>query len=180
MRFDVRQRKKMPRNRPSISYCLASLTDGRIWVSASLSALMWSLPLIAVDYFDSGRVPEGGQRFWEKLPFGMLTGFAMLLAIALVMHLLFRERVQRLTGKRFWLFPFISLTVAALIFSSVGVLGALAEGLRFGGAGLQWIMTPVYWWIGSLVIVFFHIWLTYPLAIINQLIIRKVFGISRG
>jgi len=132
--------------------------------------------LIALDYFDSRRISEGGQRFWERVPFGMLTGFAMLLAIALVMHLLFRERVQRLTGKCFWLFPFTSLTVAALMFSSVGVLGALAEGVRFGGLRLQWIMTPFYWWIGSLVVVFFHIWLTYPLAIINQLIIRKVYG----
>ena len=170
----------MPRNSPSIYYCLASLTDGRIRVSASLSALLWSLPLITVDYFDSGRISAGGQQFWERVPFVMLTGFAMLLAIALVMHVLFRERVQRLTGKRFWLFPFTSLTVAALIYSSVGVLGAFAEGARLGGIKVQWIMTPIYWWIGSLVVVLFHIWLTYPLAIINQLIIRKVFGIPRG
>jgi hypothetical protein len=170
----------MPRNSPSVTYCLASLSDRRIWVSASLPALLWCIPLIAIGYFDSGRNSEGGQRFWERVPFGMLTGFTILYVLALVMHLLFRERVQRLRGKRFWLFPFTSLTVAALMFSSVGVLGAFAEGLRFGGIRLQWIMTPIYWWIGSLVVMFFHIWLTYPLAIINQLIIRKVFGISRG
>jgi hypothetical protein len=165
----------MPRNRSSICYCLRSLSDGRIWVSASLSALLWSIPLIAIDYFS-----EGGLLFREREPFGLVTGFAMLLAIALVMHLLFRERVQKLTGKRFWLFPFTSLTVAALIYSSASFPGTIAEGLRFGGVRLHWIMTPIYWWIGSLVVVFVHIWLTYPFAIINQLIIRKVFGIPRG
>jgi hypothetical protein len=136
--------------------------------------------LIAVDSLASGRTSEGGQRLLEKGPFGILTGFALMLAISLVMHLLFREPVQRLTGKRFWLFPFASLTVAALMFSSVGILAALAEELQLGGIEPRWIMTPIYWWIGSVVVVFFHIWLTYPLAIINQLIIRKVFGISRG
>lgn len=137
--------------------------------------------MIAVDYLGAGRIPEDGQRFWEHVPFDILKGFAMLLAISILMHLLFRERVQSLTGKRFWLFPFTSLTVAALIFSSVVVLGSFAEQIRFGGGRpQQWIMTPIYWWIGSLVVVFFHIWVTYPLAIINQLIIRKVYGIPRG
>lgn len=137
--------------------------------------------MIAVDYLGAGRISERSQRFWEHVPFDILKGFAMLLAIAIVMHLLFRERVQSLTGKRFWLFPFTSLTVASLIFSSVVVLGGFTEQLRFGGVRPQeWIMTPIYWWIGSLVVVFFHIWLTYPLAIINQLIIRKVYGIPRG
>ena len=167
----------MPLSRSLISHGLTSLSDGRIWLSASLSALLWYLPLTALA---SGRIPAGGQRFWEKGPFGILAGFALMLAIALVMHLLFRERVQSLSGKRFWLFPFISLTVAALLFSSIFVLGSLTEGLRLGGIEPRWIMTPIYWWIGSLVVVFFHIWLTYPLAIVNQLIIRKVFGIHGG
>ena len=163
-----------------ITYCRNLFSDGRIWLSASLSVLLWYLPLIAIEAFTSRRTSQSGLLIWEQGPFDITVGFTLMLSIALVMHLLFRERVQGLTGKRFWLFPFISLTVAALIFSSVGVLGALVEELRLGGIDPLWIMTPIYWWIGSLLVVFFHIWLTYPLAIMNQLIIRKVFGTNSG
>jgi hypothetical protein len=158
-------------NRPSMSYCLTSLKDRRIWVSASLSAILWSLPLIAA---------EGWPRIGENVPLGLLTGFAMLLAIALVMHLLFRERVQSLKGKQFWLFPFTSLTVAALLFSSGWTLKALADELRLGGIELSWTVAPIYWWVVSLIGVFFYLWITYPLAIVNQIIIRKIFGTSIG
>ena len=170
----------MPLKRSLLRYCGHSLNDRRIWFSASMSAALWSVPMFALDYFASGRTSDGWRSYWERLPLGSVIGFVMMLAIALLMHLLFRERVQTLSSKNFWLFPFTSLTVAALIFSSVAVLGSIIQELRTSRIEIRWIMTPFYYWSGAVFIVFYFIWITYPLAIINQVIVRKVFGTTRG
>ena len=170
----------MQSNRTLLRYCGHSLNDRRIWFSASLSAVLWSVPMFAVDYFASGRTSDGWRSYWEMLPLGSVIGFVMMLAIALLMHLFFRERVQRLSIKNYWLFPFISLTVAALIFSSLAVLGSLFQELRTGRIEIRWVMTPFYYWSGAVFIVYYFIWITYPLAIINQVIVRKVFEAKKA
>ncbi len=170
----------MPFNRTLLRYCGHSLNDRRIWISASMSAVLWFIPMFALDYFASGRTSDGWRSYWERLPLGSVIGFVMMLSIALLMHLLFRERVQRLSGKSFWLFPITSITVAALIFSSVAVLGAISQEWRTSRIELRWIMIPIYYLSGAVFVAFYYIWVTYPLAIINQIIVRKVFETKKA
>jgi hypothetical protein len=160
-----------------IQHLKTSLGDRRLWLSAMISAAIWLIPLFTLDLTDSHRTPDGWRSYWSDFTMHLGVGYAMMLAVSIIMHLLYRERVQALRGRSFWLFPIQTLFVAALLYSTIFLLGAMPQLLRHSNVGYGLILTPLYYWGGAIVVVFGYLcWLTYPLAILNQIIIRRIYG----
>ena len=175
----------MPSISPDPNSFRSTLKDTRFWLSTALSATLWLSVLLCLDFLDSGRTPDGWRTYWSEFPFHWASVYTILFVIALGMHLRYRERVLRLCGRSFWLFPLRSLAVATIAYSTVfyiyAVLCQPPSHLTFRDVGMALIIGPIYWWIGALVTVFVSlIWLTYPMAILNQLLIRKIYGATNG
>jgi hypothetical protein len=163
----------------------STLKDTRLWCSTALSATLWLPVLLSLDFLGSGRTPDGWRTYWSEFPFHLASIYTVLFVIALGLHLRYRERVLRLCGRSFWLFPLRSLAVATIAYSTIfyfyAVLCQPPSHLTFRDVGMGLIIGPIYWWIGALVTVFVSlIWLTYPMAILNQLLIRKIYGAPNG
>lgn len=163
----------------------STLKDTRLWFSTALSATLWLPVLLSLDFLDSGRTPDGWRTYWIKFPSHLASIYTGLFVIALGMHLRYRERVLRLCGRSFWLFPLRSLAVATIAYSTIlyiyAVLRHPPSHLTLRDVVMGLIIGPIYWWIGALVMVFVYlVWLTYPMAILNQLLIRKIYGSPNG
>jgi hypothetical protein len=174
----------MPSISPDPSNFSSTLKDNRLWLSTALSAMLWLSVFLSLDFLDSGRTSDGWRAYWSEFLFHLASVYAMLFVIALGMHLRYRERVLRLSGRSFWLFPLRSLAVATIAYSTViYIYAALCEPpshVTFRDVGM-FILGQIYWWVGALGAVFgYLIWLTYPMAILNQLLIRKIYEATKG
>ena len=101
----------------------------------------------------------------------------MFLPVAAVMHLLFARITVKLAGWKFWTFPIITLTAAGfLVYVMLSFVAAIEKGELFNWSP-DWIYGVLYLYA---VVFVSMIWVSYPLAIINQLIIKKLFAEQDG
>ncbi len=150
------------------------------WLSVILSAALWGSFLSLVPGRAFWRNPGGGDLPAPWLPHLIL--LAGLFLVALWMHWPFAGMTARLSGWRFLLFPFITIPLAgALAALPFAVATMVSNGLfsssEPGGVFVMWIYTAVYMVYLSLTM---YLWITYPFALINQIIIRHFYSRAPG
>lgn len=139
---------------------------------------LWFLFPLMLELTSGTKTEVGWQRFWSDLPKFTLYWYAMFLPVATVMHLLFARFTTKLAGWKFWTFPIFSLSVAGFLFWIVMLIAAGIE------KGKLIVWDQEYWIYGILsvyaVVFISMVWVSYPLAILNQLIIRKLIAEPAG
>jgi hypothetical protein len=122
---------------------------------------------------------EKVERALQGLPLMMATMFPT----ALLMNWWFAVRVMNAKGRKFWLTPFLTLPVATVLMCATVVIPGLSSE-TIGRPSYDSITGLAYFLYGSAYYLFVALvmvmgtmlWLTYPLAIVNQWLLRKVFG----
>ena len=149
----------------------------RLATSILVSTLLWFLLPLAMEMLNSARTPYGWQIFWRDFPVWAASWLCFLLPVATVMHLLFRSITVSLRGWRFWLFPVVSLPLACVFWWMTCLLwdcvvdGILPWSKPGALSALSYVLAIV---LISLV------WLSYPLAILNQLLIQWLLNPKQG
>jgi len=120
----------------------------------------------AYELYSSGtRTSHGWSVFWNDLPLYLLRWFGVFLVVATLMHLVFARIALQLNRFIFLLFPILSLLCASLAFWIVW-FGVVER--------VSWDEL-IYPLLGVLAVVFFHmIWITYPLALANQWLLKEI------
>jgi hypothetical protein len=126
---------------------------------------------------DGNRAPTKWTLFWESLPVFLAYYSIVFFVVATLMHRGFAGSVSVLRGWRFWLYPLKSLPLAASLYFVLSMIyGLVVEGSwarAFSAVGIVNIF--YYWFIVLCMVMGPLIWLTYPLAILNQLVIRRFY-----
>ena len=137
----------------------------RLAISILLTAALWMLLPFALEVSSMDTLTRYGLgRLFEDLPAYIAKWYGMFLIIAAAMHLLFAKFTLRLGRIEFFVFPLISLLCASVAFIPVWYI--TDEGMSS-----DWFY-QLYW---VLAVVFFHmVWITYPLALANQWLIREL------
>ena len=139
------------------------------------STFLWFIPIFSIvlcmELLNNARTSFGWEVFWRDLPIRTLRMMGSFLLVAVVMNFTTKRIILSLRGWRFWLFPSISLPAACLVFWLTDILATLITQDDF-----TWSLTELF---GGLlymlvVVLLWFIWLTYPLALINQAFIRRV------
>ena len=149
----------------------------RFLVSSVVSAMIWMpIPLIA-PFFGNNLVHFTHEKRVDDFINTILYLFPACIVLAIIMHLFLLKRTIEIKGKAFWLFPFISLPLATSV--------AFLMFFIWSALYLQnWQTSPFYvlvfnffyaWGIGLLMCLIFCIWFTYPLAILNQILIKRIY-----
>ncbi|WP_411827920.1 hypothetical protein [Luteolibacter sp. AS25] len=136
----------------------------RLLASIILSAAIWMiLPLaFELDAVDT-RTSRGWEIFLEELPIYLARWYGVFVLVAAVMHKAFAGITLRLSRWEFFAFPLLSLFCATVAFSVFWY--SLID--RISPADF------VYPLLGSLYLILWKmIWITYPLALANQWLIR--------
>jgi hypothetical protein len=139
------------------------------------STLLWFIPIFSIflcmELLNDARTTFGWEVFWRDLPIQSLTMLGSFLIVALIMNFTLKRIILSLNGWRFWLFPFISLPIASVAYWLTNILA-----ISFTRGNFTW---STYELIGGIfyvlvVVLLWCIWLTYPLALLNQVLIRRV------
>ena len=134
----------------------------KLLLSIFASAVLWVLFPVILRLLTSGWTG-----LWSGFPRFPFLWIAVFLPVAAIMHFLFAGIVLKLKGWIFWIFPLISLWVASHLYWILMVITKGTEGM---------MLYPVVF-----AIVFVSmIWVSYPLAIINQFIIQKLLAEPDG
>ncbi len=137
------------------------------WLSVILSSILWgAIPV----YIGLQRPVEGRLYAW----FMILTG---ILLVALLMHWLYAGEVRRLSGWRFWVYPLMSIPTAVAPLALFFVFAERSYEKRLlldwpGGLLFSWALMAFQVAFASMTVL---LWITYPFAILNQLIIRCIY-----
>jgi hypothetical protein len=139
------------------------------------STALWFVLPLSMELLDDRRTAHGWDMFWQEFPIWTLKWVGWLLIVAILMNLLLTRTTLRLRGWKFWVFPAISLPAACVAWWFTYVISsAIAEGI------FPWSKPGM--WSGVLyvfaVVLFSLVWISYPLAILNQLLIKKVHQIN--
>ena len=142
----------------------------RLAISIVASAALWMILPLAYDFLSSGtRTSYGWTMFWADLPGYLLRWFSVFLIVATLMHMAFASVTLRLGGLSFFIFPLLSLLCASIVF--VPFWSILVQPFLMSNLG--------YAFLGVLAVVFFHmIWISYPLALVNQWLIKEILDNS--
>jgi len=138
----------------------------RLIISIVASAVLWMILPFAYEFLSSGtRTSYGWSIFWTDLPIYLLRWFSVFLIVATLMHLAFARVTLQLRRLSFFIFPFLSLLCASLVF--VIFWSILVQPFLLSNI--------IYAFFGVLAVVFFQmIWITYPLALANQWLVREI------
>ncbi len=138
----------------------------RLVISIVASAALWMILPFAYEFYSSGtRTSYGWSVFWSELPLYLVRWFGVFLVVATLMHLVLARITLQLSRFSFFLFPILSLLCASVAFWIVWF--SLVQRVSLGD-----FFYPLF---GVLAVVFFHmIWITYPLALANQWLIREI------
>jgi hypothetical protein len=138
----------------------------RLVISIVASAALWMILPLAYEFVSSGtRTSYGWTVFWADLPGYLVRWFSVFLIVATLMHLVFARVTLRLGRLIFFIFPLLSLLCASIVF--VPFWCFLVQPFLMSDLG--------YAFLGVLAVVFFHmIWITYPLALANQWLVREI------
>lgn len=138
----------------------------RFVISIVASAALWMIRPFAFEFYSSGtRTSYGWSVFWNELPLYLLRWFGVFLIVATIMHPVFARVTLQLKRSAFFIFPFLSLLCASVAFWIVwySVVDRVSLDSFF------------YSLLGILAVVFFQmIWITYPLALANQWLVREI------
>ena len=138
----------------------------RLVVSIVASAALWMILPFAYEFYSSGtRTSYGWSAFWNELPLYLARWFGVFLVVATVMHLAFARITLQLNRFSFFLFPILSLLCASVAFWIVWF------------CVVQRVSWDEFFYplLGVLAVVFFHmIWITYPLALANQWLLKEI------
>ena len=138
----------------------------RLVISIVASAALWMILPFAYEFYSSGtRTSYGWSIFWNELPLYLVRWFGVFLVVATLMHFIFARITLQLSRFSFFFFPILSLLCASVAFWMVWF--SLIQRVSWGDF--------FYSLLGVLAVVFFHmIWITYPLALANQWLIREI------
>ena len=138
----------------------------RLVISIVASAALWMILPLAYEFVSSGtRTSYGWTMFWADFPGYLFRWFSVFLIVSTLMHLAFARVTLRLGGLSFFIFPLLSLLCASIVFVPFWCL--LIQPFLMTDFG--------YAFLGVLAVVFFHmIWMTYPLALANQWLVREI------
>ncbi|MGL4400534.1 MAG: hypothetical protein ACRCXD_11745 [Luteolibacter sp.] len=142
----------------------------RFFVSIVLSAALWLILPLTYELLSSGtRTSYGWGIFLADLPGYLIKWFSIFLIVATLMHLAFARVTLQLGRLSFFVFPFFSLLCASIIFVPFWCI--LVQPFLMDNLG--------YAFLGVLTAIFFHmIWITYPLALANQWLLREILDTS--
>ena len=130
----------------------------RIGLSVVLSTILWlAFPFLLL-ISDTSRTSYGWSVLWNEMPQILLGHVAPFFVVSIVMHVLFSRAATKVKGWKFWILPFPTLLFASLLYW-------LISGITSGFSYLPYLLAVVM--IGALCF-------SYPLAIANQIIIRKL------
>ena len=141
----------------------------RLAISIVASAALWMILPLAYDFVSSGtRTSHGWSVFWYDFPAYLFRWYSVFLIVATLMHLAFARVTLRLGKLGFFIFPLLSLLCASIVF--VPFWSLLVQ---------PFLMSDLaYAFLGVLAVVFVHmIWITYPLALANQWLVREILDI---
>ncbi len=152
--------------------------SGIRWTSVVVSALLWLCFPLAFDFLDSGRTAHGWESYWRSFPAHLAVLICTFLVVSTVMHRFFARDVCNLKGRRFWLYPLKSLPIATTVYflawTITNALSNSPDSITFSPAS---VVGLAYSWLVMVVVVMTTmVWITYPLAILNQLLIRKIYA----
>jgi hypothetical protein len=163
----------------SIRDVARSSISGIRWPSVAASAVLWLCFPLAIGFIDSNssRTADGWASFRRSLPLYVLVTGGPFFVVSAVMHRLYASEVCRLRGWRFWVYPFKYLPIATTFYFVPWALMNLFDTHHasrllsiVGVANLAW-----YWLVMVVVVLTTTLWVSYPLAIINQLLIRRFY-----
>lgn len=153
------------------------------WPSVLVSSVIWlALPLV-MHAIDGNQAPTKWSFFWQSLPWFLGYYITAFFVVATVMHYRFASAVCALRGWRFWLYPLGSLPLAASLYFVLSmVFGVITDHSWARALSPVGIVNIFYYWFLVLVVVMGSmIWVSYPLAILNQIVIRYFYsGSSRA
>lgn len=139
-------------------------------VSSALSAALWTL-MTWLLFRSLGAFAS------SLLAFSLLKAYGTAFLIAFVMHRLFARRITATRGLEYWGLPVLTIPLSALLWALVHLSPAFFDLLRW----------PALWEDGIVLRRFGHsilryqmtavdlCWLTYPLMLGNQLMIRRLY-----
>jgi hypothetical protein len=138
----------------------------RLVISIVASAALWMILPLAFELYSSGtRTSYGWSVFWNGLPHYLFRWFGVFLIVATLMHMAFARITLQLNRSGFFIFPLLSLLCASVAFWIVWY--SLVQHVPLAD-----FFYPL---LGVLAVVFFHmIWITYPLALANQWLVREI------
>jgi hypothetical protein len=147
----------------------------RYIASILLSACLWVALPLALGFLNDKLTLSGRAMFIQGLPKTILFSILFFLPVAALMHWLWATTTLEAKGARFWLLPVKTLPTAFLI-GWVLLLPLIVLKERFWlhplhEAGVALIYSFL---LGAVVILGSLCWVVYPLAILNQLIIRAI------
>lgn len=151
--------------------------SGIRWASVLISSVIWLALPIVMHAIDCNQTPSKWPSFWKSFPSFLVYYSIAFFLVAAIMHHRFAASVTGLSGWRFWLYPVRSLPLAAsLYFVLTTIYHILCEDVWGVGLNSIGIVSLLYGWFVVLVVVMGSmIWLTYPLAILNQFVIRRFY-----
>ena len=143
------------------------------------STLLWFFPIFSIvlckELLNDARTAFGWEVFWRDLPTQLLTMIGSFLIVALIMYFTLKRIVLLLRGWQFWLFPFVSLPAACVAYWLTNILAVSFTKGHFAWSTYELIGGLYYTLV---VVLLLFIWLTYPLALLNQAFIRRIHNIN--
>jgi hypothetical protein len=152
-----------------------ALPRGRFIVSAAASALLWmTIPILLTI---TGYGPADGLKSVQQTASpGGAAFFGIFFFVAILMHYWFARRTLSATGRIFWLLPLLTLPVASCLLWAACLLLFVLSHVTTGIGPLPVFVANSFlgFFYAVLIICVAFGWLTYPLAIINQFLIRRI------
>jgi hypothetical protein len=138
----------------------------RLTISIMSSSALWMILPLTLELYSTGtRTSHGWDMFWANFPSYLCRWYGVFLIVATLMHWIFARITIDLTRWFFLAFPLISL-----LFASVAFCIAWFIVVQFA----PWDEF-FYGILGVLVVVFYQmIWMTYPIALINQWLVKEI------
>jgi len=145
----------------------------RYIASILLSACLWSILPVLLGILNDKLTPSGRVLFFQGLPKTILFSILFFIPLAALMHWLWAQATLRVSGAHFWILPIKTLPTAILLgwflMTPIIVVKERLWMQPFDVAGTALLYSLV---LGLFVILGSVIWISYPLAILNQIIVR--------
>jgi len=147
----------------------------RYMLSIIASACLWTVLPVALGVLDDKMTPYGRDLFIQGLPRTVGLSFLFFLPVAAVMHWLWAPATIKASGSTFWLLPIKTLPTAYII-GWILLLPIIVIKDRlwlqpsevFGTSLLYTLL------LGAFVVLVSLVWISYPISILNQIVIRTL------
>lgn len=149
----------------------------RILLSILASASLWTLLPVALGLLNDKMTENGRTQFLQNLPATIGLCFLLFLPLAAMMHWLWVPATIRASGARFWLLPLKTLPVAYII-GYIFFIPVIVFKERLWLQPAEVIGTALIYGflLGAFVFLVSCIWISYPLSLLNQVMIRAILN----